>query len=74
MENQVVENQNFNDGITDSLVFSVTYSNYIKNIKNDKEDRTQGHWNIDANNFSKLKYAYAYLVGSKKMIVKKFHI
>ena len=74
MENQVVENQNFNDGITDSFVFSVTYSNYIKNIKNDKEDRTQGHWNIDANNFSKLKYAYAYLVGSKKMIVKKFHI
>ena len=66
MENQVVENQNFNDGITDSFVFSVTYSNYINNIKNDKEDRTQDHWNIDANNFSKLKYVYAYLVGSKK--------
>src|SRR5210317_1082985 len=74
MENQVVENQNFNDGITDSFVFSVTYSNYIKNIKNDKEDRTQGHWNIDANNFSKLKYAYVYLKGSMKMIVKKYHI
>ena len=73
MENEVVENQineepdvKISDNITDALVFSVTYTNYINNIKNDKEDRTQDHWNIDANNFSKLKYVYAYLVGSKK--------
>ena len=81
MENEVVENQineepdvKISDSVTDALVYSVTYTNYINNIKNDKEDKTQGHWNIDPENFSKLKYAYVYLKGSMKMIVKKYHI
>jgi len=81
MENEVVENQineepdvKISDSVTDALVFSVTYSNYIKNIKTDKENKTQGHWDIHSDNFSKIKYAYAYLKGSSKMIVKKYHI
>jgi hypothetical protein len=81
MENEVVENQineepdvKISDNITDALVFSVTYTNYINNIKNDKEDRTQGMWDIQPENFDKLKYAYVYLKGSMKMIVKKYHI
>ena len=53
MENEVVENQineeldvKISDSVTDALVFSVTYTNYINNIKNDKEDRTLGMWEI----------------------------
>ena len=30
----------------DSLVFSVTYENYIKNIKQDKQNKTLGEWLI----------------------------
>jgi hypothetical protein len=62
------------DEVTDSLVFSATYTNYINYIKSDKENRTQGMWEIQAGNFNKLKYAYVYLKGSDKMIVKKYHI
>jgi hypothetical protein len=81
MENEKVVNQideeldtKITDEVTDSLVFSVTYTNYINNIKNDKENRTQGMWGIVPENFNKLKYAYVYLKGSTKMIVKKYHI
>ena len=81
MENEVVENQineeldvKISDNVTDALVFSVTYTNYINNIKNDKEDRTLGMWEIQPENFNKLKFAYVYLKGSSKMIVKKYHI
>ena len=81
MENEVVENQineeldvKISDSVTDALVFSVTYTNYINNIKNDKEDRTLGMWEIQPENFNKLKFAYVYLKGSSKMIVKKYHI
>ena len=30
----------------DSIVFSVTYENYIKNIKQDKQNKTLGEWLI----------------------------
>ena len=75
-ENQTVEENDIKieDGKTDSLVFSVTYENYQKNILNDKEDKTLGQWEILKENFDKLKYAYVYLKGSNRMIVKKYHI
>ena len=81
MENELFENQineepdiKISDSVTDALVFSVTYTNYINNIKNYKEDRTLGMWDIQPENFDKLKFAYVYLKGSLKMIVKKYHI
>ena len=62
------------DATIDSVIFSVTYDNYQKNIKNDKEHKTVGEWAIVPENFQKIKYGYAYLKGSDKMVVKKFHI
>ena len=58
----------------DSLVFSVTYENYIKNIKQDKQNKTLGQWLIKDDKINTLKYAYVYLVGSNQMIVKKYNI
>mgnify|MGYP003345938951 CR=1 FL=1 len=47
MENEVVENQineepdvKISDSVTDALVYSVTYTNYINNIKNDKASKS----------------------------------
>ena len=57
-----------------SLVFSVTYENYMKNVLNDKENKTLGQWKIDPDTIDQLKYAYAYLTNSNKMIVKKYEI
>ena len=57
-----------------SLMYSVTYENYQKNILNDKENRTQGSWNISSEMTHELKYAYVYLKNSEKMIVKKYEI
>ena len=57
-----------------SLVFSVTYENYMKNVLNDKENKTLGQWKIDPDTIDQLKYAYAYLTNSNKMIVKKYKI
>jgi hypothetical protein len=62
------------DATIDSVIFSVTYDNYQKNIKSDKEHKTVGEWAIVPENFQKVKYGYAYLKGSDKMVVKKFHI
>jgi len=62
------------DATIDSVIFSVTYDNYQKNIKNDKEHKTVGEWAIVPENFQKIKYGYVYLKGSDKMVVKKFHI
>ncbi|MDA0870874.1 MAG: hypothetical protein O3B39_04250 [Proteobacteria bacterium] len=62
------------DTTTDSLVFSVTYENYQNNILNDKENKTLGQWEILKENFGRLKFAYAYLKGSERMIVKKYQI
>lgn len=58
----------------DSLVFSVTYENYIKNIKQDKQNKTLGQWSIKDDMINTLKYAYVYLVGSNQMVVKKYYI
>ena len=58
----------------DSIVFSVTYENYIKNIKQDKQNKTLGEWLIKDEMIDSLKYSYVYLVGSNQMIVKKYHI
>ena len=49
-----------------SLMYSVTYENYQKNILNDKENRTQGSWNISSEMTHELKYAYVYLKNSEK--------
>ena len=58
----------------DSIVFSVTYENYIINIKQDKQNKTLGEWLIKDEMIDLLKYSYVYLVGSNQMIVKKYHI
>ena len=58
----------------DSLVFSVTYENYIKNIKQDKENKTLGQWSIKDEMINNIKYAYVYLVGSNQMVVKKYYL
>ena len=75
-ENQNTEEKDIqiHDGKTDSLIFSVTYENYQKNLLNDKEDKTLGQWEILKENFDQLKFAYAYLKGSNRTIVKKYHI
>ena len=57
-----------------SLMYSVTYENYQKNILDDKENKTQGSWLISQDMTQELKYAYVYLKNSEKMIVKKYHI
>ena len=46
----------------------------MKNVLNDKENKTLGQWKIDPDTIDQLKYAYAYLTNSNKMIVKKYEI
>ena len=58
----------------DSLIFSVTYENYQKNILKDKENKTLGQWQLSDKIVEKLKYAYVYLKDSSGMIVKKYTI
>ena len=58
----------------DSIVFSVTEENYKNNIMTDKEDKVLGQWHIVNEREEYLKFAYAYLKGSDKMIVKKYEI
>ena len=57
-----------------SLIFSVTYENYINNVLNDKENKTLGQWKITPEMVEQLKYAYVYLTNSNQMIVKKYEI
>jgi hypothetical protein len=57
-----------------SLIFSVTYENYMNNILNDKENKSLGQWKIDPEMIDQLKYAYAYLTNSNQMIVKRYEI
>ena len=59
---------------TNSLVYSVSYENYQNKILEDKENKTQGNWNISKDKIPHLKYAYVYLKNSNKMIVKKYKI
>jgi len=58
----------------DSIVFSVTYENYIKYIQNDKPEKKLGEWDIDDHKINLLKFAYTYLKDSDQMIVKKHYI
>ena len=57
-----------------SLIYSVNYENYQNKILTDKENKTQGSWNISKDMVSELKYAYVYLTNSEQMIVKKYEI
>ena len=57
-----------------SLIYSVSYENYQNKILTDKENKTQGSWNISPEMIGELKYAYVYLKNSEKMIVKKYEI
>jgi len=58
----------------DSIVFSVTYENYIKHIQNDKPEKKLGEWNIADHMVDLLKFGYTYLKDSDQMIVKKHYI
>ena len=58
----------------DSIVFSVTYENYIKHIQNDKPEKKLGEWNIGDHMINLLKFGYTYLKDSDQMIVKKHYI
>jgi len=63
-----------NDIPVDSIVFSVTYENYIKHIQNDKPEKKLGEWNIADHMVNLLKFGYTYLKDSDQMIVKKHYI
>ena len=58
----------------DSLIFSVTYENYIKNISIDKPDKKLGKWSLSEKMTNHIKFAYTYLKDSDQMIVKKHYI
>ena len=58
----------------DSLIFSVTYENYIKNINIDKPDKKLGKWSLGEQMTNQIKFAYTYLKDSDQMIVKKHYI
>ena len=58
----------------DSIVFSVTYENYIKHILKDKPEKKVGEWNIGDHMTNLLKFGYTYLKDSDQMIVKKYYI
>ena len=58
----------------DSIVFSVTYENYIKYILKDKPEKKMGEWNIGDHMTNLLKFGYTYLKDSDQMIVKKYYI
>jgi len=58
----------------DSLIISVTYENYIKNINIDKPDKKLGKWSLGEQMTNQIKFAYTYLKDSDQMIVKKHYI
>ena len=58
----------------DSIVFSVTYENYIKHIQNDKPEKKVGEWNMGDHMIDLIKFGYTYLKDSDQMIVKKHYI
>ena len=63
-----------NNSNLDSLIFSVTYENYIKNISIDKPDKKLGKWSLSEQMTNQIKFAYTYLKDSDQMIVKKHYI
>jgi len=58
----------------DSIVFSVTYENYIKYILKDKPEKKMGEWDMGDHMTNLIKFAYTYLKDSDQMIVKKYYI
>ena len=58
----------------DSIVFSVTYENYIKYILKDNPEKKMGEWNMSGHMTNLIKFAYTYLKDSDQMIVKKYYI
>ena len=58
----------------DSIVFSVTYENYIKHILKDKPEKKVGEWNMGDHMIDLIKFGYTYLKDSDQMIVKKHYI
>ncbi len=58
----------------DSIVFSVTYENYLKHILKDKPEKKVGEWDIEDHKINLLKFGYTYLKDSDQMIVKKHYI
>ena len=58
----------------DSIVFSVTYENYIKHILKDKPEKKVGEWNMGDHMINLIKFGYTYLKDSDQMIVKKHYI
>ena len=58
----------------DSIVFSVTYENYIKYILKDKPEKKMGEWTMRDHMTNHIKFAYTYLKDSDQMIVKKHYI
>ena len=58
----------------DSIVFSVTYENYIKYIQKDKPEKKMGEWDMGDHMTNLIKFAYTYLKDSEEMIVKKYYI
>ena len=63
-----------NNSNLDSLIFSVTYENYIKNINIDKPDKNLGKWSLSEQMTMQIRFAYTYLKDSDQMIVKKHYI
>ena len=63
-----------NNSNLDSLIFSVTYENYIKNINIDKPDKKLGKWSLSEQMSTQIRFAYTYLKDSDQMIVKKHYI
>tara|TARA_B100000795_G_C22795963_1_gene439330 strand:+ start:72 stop:686 length:615 start_codon:yes stop_codon:yes gene_type:complete len=60
--------------IKNSIIYSITHENYLKSVIHNKENKTQGAWAIPIIKTKELKYAYAYLANSNKMIVKRYEI
>ena len=58
----------------DSIVFSVTYENYIKYIQKDKPEKKMGEWDMGDHMTNLIKFAYTYLKDSDQMIVNKYYI
>ena len=63
-----------NNITVDSIVFSVTYENYIKFILKDNPEKKIGEWNMKDHMTNHIKFAYVYLKDSDQMIVKKYYI
>ena len=53
----------------DSLIFSVTYENYINNISIDKPDKKLGKWSLSEHMINQIKFAYTYLKDSDLSLI-----